>query len=462
MSTFHCPGPISRRQALQIGAIGATGFGLGDLFRLRAEASLPNVPNDTSVILVWCPGGISQLDTYDMKPDAPHNYRGPFNPIKTNVSGIELTELFPLHAKIADKFTLIRSMNHKFSDHGGGHKRVMTGFDPKTPTGFLNDKPAVPSIVSKFRSNMGGIMPPNILLGDNKRSEADIYALGSAWLGPSYNPFEVSGDPSSSDFRINSITLHDSIKTRLEDRLALLNSLDKTRRDIDVTGSMSALDLFNAKAYDLFTSSSTKEAFDLSLEPDIVRDRYGRHSYGQRCLLSRRLVEAGSSFVTVILENPPENDLVGKKPKGVTYNWDCHAVNCNLEIDTKFRAASYDQALTALIEDIYSRGLDKKVLVVATGEFGHTPLLENWQGRPGRGHWPNVFSLLISGGGLSMGQVIGSSDSRASYPKDRPLNPQDLWATIYKHLGIDASKTLVDNTGRPIVISSGQPIKELL
>lgn len=462
MSILRCSGPVSRRQALQIGAIGATGFGLGDLFRLRAEASLPDVSNDTSVILVWCGGGISQLDTYDMKPNAPDAYRGPFKPIKTNVSGMELSELLPYHSKIADKFSIIRSMNHRFSDHGGGHKRFMTGFDPKTPTGFINDRPAVASIVSKFRSNLGTIMPANILLGDYKRAEADTHALGSAWLGPSYNPFEVEGDPSDSKFRVDSITLRDDLKIRIENRVKLLHAIDNMRRDIDATGSIAAMDSFNTKACELFTSEFTRKAFDLSHEDDSVRDRYGRHSYGQRCLLARRLIEAGCSFVTVTLENPPENDLVGKRPKDIWFNWDCHATNCNLETDTKFRLPSYDQALTALIEDIYNRGLNKKVLIVATGEFGHTPILEDFKGRPGRGHWPNAFSLLISGGGLNMGQVIGSTDNRAGYPKDRPLTPEDLWATIYRHLGIDSSKTLIDNTGRPIMICSGQPIKELL
>lgn len=461
--TIRCPGPISRRQAIQVGAIGATGLGLGDLLRLRAHAALPGAPTDTAVIFVFLPGGVSQLDTYDMKPNAPDDYRGVFKPIRTNVPGIELTELFPLHAKIADKFAIIRSMRHRFNDHGGGSKRLMTGREPLSPVGTVNDAPAVASVVAKFRAGAGGAMPANIVLAERGRTSADSYALGSAYLGPACNPFEVGGDPSAKDFRVDSIFLKDDMRTRMEDRWRLLRALDQVRRDVDASAATAAMDAFNAQAVDLLMSPATRDAFDLSREDDQTRDRYGRHAWGQRCLLARRLVEAGGSFVTVALEAPPETEAVGKKVAGVFYNWDCHAVNCDAFIDLKYRAPSYDQALTALIEDVYARGLDKKVLIVATGEFGHTPKLENEKGRPGRGHWPHAFSVLVSGGGLAMGQVIGSTDAQAAHPKDRPLAPEDLWATVYRHLGIDPSTFLRDLTGRPIpILPDGRPIKELV
>ena len=458
-----CSGPVTRRTALQMGAIGATGLGLGDLFRLRAEAALPGAPTDTAVIFVWLAGGVSQLDTYDMKPDAPDEYRGAFRPINTNVPGVELTELFPLHAKIADKFAIIRSMRHRFVDHGGGSKRLMTGREPKTPTGTVNDAPAVAAVVARCRETAAGAMPANILLADAGRTSADAYALGSAYLGPAYNPFEVGGDPSAKNFKVDSITLSADVEPRMEDRWRLLRAIDQVRRDVDATGSMAAMDTFNAQACELFTSPATRDAFDLSREADGTRDRYGRHAWGQRCLMARRLVEAGGSFVTVVLDGPPESETVGKRPKGAFYNWDCHAVNCDVIIDTKFRAPLYDQALTALVEDVHARGLDKKVLIVATGEFGHTPKLEYHQGRPGRGHWPHAFSVLVSGGGLRMGQVVGSTDERGAYPKDRSLAPEDLWATVYRHLGIDPAKTLRDAVGRPMpILPGGRPIKELV
>jgi len=461
-----CPGPVTRRMALQVGAIGGTGLGLGDLYRLRAEAGLPGAPGDTAVIFVWLAGGLSHIDTYDMKPDAPDEYRGMFRPIRTNVPGIELTELFPRHATIADKFTIIRSMRHRFSDHGGGSKRVMTGREPKTPTGTINDSPAVPSVVAKFRDGAGGAMPANIILGDSGRTTADTYALGSAWLGSAYNPFEVAGDPSNKNFKVGSISLKEGMAERLSGRWKLLEKLDQVRRDIDASGSMAAMDTFNAKACQLFSAPETRAAFDVTLEDEQTRERYGMHSWGQRCLMARRLVEAGSSFVTVALENPPETAASGKSRDDVFYNWDCHAVNCDVFTDMKYRAPSYDQALTALIEDVYARGLDKKVLIVVTGEFGHTPRLEykdsKGRKRPGRDHWPHAFSVLVSGGGLRVGQVIGSTDPRGTYPKDRTLTPEDLWATVYRHLGIDTSHFLHDLSDRPIpILPGGSPIKEL-
>jgi hypothetical protein len=432
--------------------------------RLRAEAALPNGRADTSVIFVWLAGGLSHIDTFDMKPDAPDEYRGPFRPIPTNVAGTEITELFPLHAKIADKFTIVRSMRHRFSDHGGGSKRVMTGREPKAPTGSVNDTPAVASVVAKCREAGAGAMPANIVLADGGRTSADTYALGSAYLGSAYNPFEIGGDPSRKDFKVGSISLKDGMQARLDDRWRLLRALDQVRRDIDASGSMSAMDKFNAQACELFTSQATRDAFDLALEDEATRDLYGRHSWGQRCLLARRLVEAGSSFVTVALENPP--DAPGKSRDDVFYNWDCHAVNCDVFTDMRYRAPAYDQAVSALIEDVQRRGLDKQVLIVVTGEFGHTPKLEykdsKGRKRPGRDHWPHAFSLLVAGGGLRMGQVIGSTDPRGNYPKDRPLTPEDLWATVYRHLGIDTSAFLHDLSGRPIpILPDGKPIREL-
>ena len=304
-------------------------------------------------------------------------------------------------------------------------------------------------------------MPANILASG--RGGPDTYGTGSAYLGPGYNPFEMIGNPADKNFKIDSISLKDGMQSRMEDRWRLLRAIDRMRRDIDATASMAAMDRFNAQACDLFTSPATRNAFDLSLEDDATRDRYGRNEWGGRCLLARRLVEAGGSFVTVVLEGAPETEATGKAPDGVYHNWDCHAINCHLEIDTKFRTPTYDQALTALIEDVFARGLDKKVLIIATGEFGHTPKLEYHQGRPGRGHWPHAFSVLVSGGGLAMGQIIGATDPLGGHPTDRPLAPEDLWATAYRHLGIDPAKMLHDLTGRPVpILPGGQPIKELI
>lgn len=453
-------GPVTRRTALHVGAIGATGLGAADLFRMRAEAALPGAAQDTAVIYLWLGGGCSQLETWDLKPDATDEVRGKYKSIKTKVPGIEISELLPKQAAIADRFTLIRTMKHRFSDHGGGSKRVMTGREPRTPTGTINDAPAIPSVVSKFIDRRGP-MPRNIVLGDQGSTSADGVALGSAYLGAAYNPFEVAGDPSAKNFKVDNISLREGMKGRLEDRMLLLDSIDAMRREIDRTGSMAAMDRFNEQACELFTSKEIRDAFDISLEPQPVRDAYGMHAWGQRCLMARRLVEAGSSFVTVLMTKPTSS-----LPENTRYDWDCHAVNCDLFVDMEYRAPYFDQAVSALISDIFARGLDKKILVVVTGEFGHTPRLEykdvKGRKRPGRDHWPHAFSLLVSGGGLKMGQVVGATDDRAAYPKERPVLPEELWATVYRHLGIDTSKFMQDLSGRPIpILPDIRPIKEL-
>jgi hypothetical protein len=468
----RCSGPVSRRSILEAGTLGVTGLSLADLFRLRASAAEATAmgarsgTDDTAVIFLWMPGGFPHMETYDMKPDAPTEYRGDFKPIKTNVPGIEVTELFPQHARVADRFSLIRSIAHTFSDHGGGHKRLMTGRLPKTPVGTVNDAPACPSIVARMREGIPQPLPHNILMPDQGRHGVDVFAFGSAYLGPAYTPFIVPGDPSSASFSVPNLSLPTEMAARLEDRGRLLNGIDRMRREIDQTGSMMAMDRFTEKACNLLTSDAARKAFDLSREDEATRERYGKHSWGQRTLMARRLVEAGASFVSVVLENPtPGRPL----PFGTTYNWDCHAVNCHVFNDTRFRAPYYDQTVTALIEDVFSRGLDKRVLIVATGEFGHTPRINYQVGtqtgvkQPGRDHWPAAMSVLVSGGGLRMGQVVGSTNAKGECPHERPLTPNDLWATIYRHLGIDTTHHFYDHSGRPMpILPFGEPIAELI
>lgn len=460
---------ISRRGVLQAGALGMTGLCLADLLRLRSAAASPaaTAAPDTSVIFVWLPGGPPHMETYDMKPDAPSDYRGEFRPIKTNVSGIEVCELLPRHAQIADRYTLIRSISHKFSDHGGGHKRFLTGRAPKEPTGFVNDAPAVGSIVAKMREGVSRGVPNYISATHPGRAAVDTYSFGAAYLGQSYAPFSVPGDPSLADFQVRNLALPAEMDQRLDDRKALLGSLDRLRRDADQSGAMEAMDHFNQKAFELLTSEKAREAFDLSREDPKLRERYGMHPWGQRALMARRLVEAGSSFVTVVMENPLSKGQ--QFPNGVIYNWDSHAVNGHIFNDARFRLPIYDQAVTALVEDIYNRGLDKKVLVVVTGEFGRTPRISHRIGtktgvmQPGRDHWPSAMSVLVCGGGMRTGQVIGSTNAKGEAPKERPLSPNDLWATVYRHLGINPEQSFPDLSGRPMpILPSGQPIGELI
>ena len=464
---LRCVGPIRRRTFLEFGGLSVLGLGMADFLRAQEVAKTSGGRlNDKAVIFIWLPGGPPHMETYDMKPDAPREYRGIFQPIHTNVNGMDVCELLPRHAKCADKYTLIRSVHHDFSDHGGGHKRFLTGRIPATPTGFVNDAPSVLSIINKTLSGKDQAMPACVAGVDGGRDGIDVFSFGSAYLGPASTPFIVSGDPSSPKFEVKNIGLAPELEHRLTDRLNLLKGMDKLRRDLDQSGVMDAMDQFNQRALQMLTSTQVRNAFDLSRESDATRDRYGRHAFGQRGLLARRLVEAGSRFVTMVWENP--NDPNGM-PKNCTYNWDSHAVNCDMFADARWRFPYYDQALTALIEDLFDRGLDKDVLLIATGEFGRTPKLSEVTGsqtgvlQPGRDHWPNAMSMLVTGGGMQTGQIIGATNARGEYPIERPLSPNDLWATVYKFLGINYEASFLDHQGRPMpILPFGEPIPELL
>jgi hypothetical protein len=441
---------------------------LADLLRLRARAAehSATVGAETSVIFVWLPGGPPHMDMYDMKPGATSDYRGAFRPIRTSVPGIELCELMPRHAAIADKFAIVRSVSHTFADHGGGHKRMMTGRVPNTPVDTVNDAPATGSIVAKCREKRDRGIPSYVSMNPGGRT-GDVFAQGAAYLGQAYLPFTVEGDPSAPTFAVPNVAAEQAVASRIGDRTRLLQSLDRIERQIDASRMMESMDKFQQRAVSMLTSGRTKDAFDLSHETDAVRDRYGRHCWGQRALLARRLVEAGVSFVTVVMENPYQSGVPFLK-QGV-YNWDSHAVNCHIWDDLQVRLPIYDQAVTALIEDVYQRGLDQRTLVLVTGEFGRTPRIESSVGsqtgvmHPGRDHWPQAMSLIMAGGGMRMGQVVGSTNSKGEDPADRPLTPNDLWATVYRHLGIDFDDSFPDHRGRPMpILPFGAPISELI
>jgi hypothetical protein len=457
---------LSRRSFLTAGTLGVGGLALSDFLRLRAEAGKPKVAPDTSVIFVWLAGGPPHMETYDMKPDAPSDYRGLFSPIRTNVPGIDVCELLPMHTKCADKYTLIRSIAHTFNDHGGGSKRFMTGRIPDTPTGTKNDAPSVISIVNKMRENIDIGLPNCITMANGGRSKVHTYAQGAAYLGMKYNYFPVGEDPSSPNFAVRNMFLEKGLEERLDDRRQLLGGFDSLRREVDASGAVEAMDEFGQKAFDLLTSPRMHDAFDLSKEPQKLRERYGMHAWGQRALMARRLVEAGSSFVTVAMENPSISGV--KSPKLGFYNWDSHAVNCDLWVDARHRFPIYDRAITALIEDLHDRRLTEKVLLVVTGEFGRSPKISRADKgskglRHGREHWPQAMSVLVCGGGMEHGQVIGSTNAKGEHPHDRPLTPNDLWATVYRHLGIDQNATINDFSGRPQhLLPFGKPIRELL
>jgi hypothetical protein len=401
------------------------------------------------------------METYDMKPDAPVEYRGAFKPIQTNVPGIDVCELLPLHTKIADRFSLVRSIAHTFADHGGGHKKFLTGRDPMSPVGFVNDYPMVGSMAAKVWEQRDVGVPNYVAGTDDGRQGVDVFSFGAAYLGAAHTPFFVPGDPADPKFQVRNLAMLPALANQLDDRERLRRSFDAFQREADRTGTAEAMSEHEKRAFRLLTSTKARQAFDLSREPLTLREKYGMHRYGQRALLARRLVEAGCSWVTMVLENP--SPVGGGFPKDATYNWDSHAVNCHIFEDAKFRFPFFDRAVYALIEDLYDRGLDKKVLLVVTGEFGRTPRITYAEGRPGRDHWPQAMSVLVSGGGLRMGQVVGSTDAKGERPKERRLTPNDLWATVFNHLGIDTTRSFPDHSGRPMpILADGEPIKELL
>jgi hypothetical protein len=460
----RCPGPLSRREFLCVGSLALGGIGLGGIAPWRVRASdgwgtASAKALDTSVILLWLPGGPPHMETYDMKPAAPAEYRGAFRPIKTNVPGIDVCELLPLHAKIAHRFSLIRSIHHNFADHGGGHKKFLTSRDPLSPVDFVNDYPMVGSFVSKLRPPRRKGIPGYVAGTDPGRDGIDVFSFGSAYLGPTTHPFTVPGDPSAPTFTVPNLTPRTSEAGRLEGRAGLLERLDRVpgRRDPSLAG----MDTLRRRSFELLLGDEARNAFDLSRESAKLRERYGMHAWGQRALLARRLVEHGANFVTMVLENPYQSGVPWLKDG--TYNWDSHAVYCHIFNDTKARLPIFDRTVTALIDDLYDRGLDRKVLLIVTGEFGRTPKITYHEGRPGRDHWPRAMSVLVSCGGLKMGKVVGSTNARGEDPKDRPLAPDDLWATMFRHVGIDPEMTFADRLGRPVpILSGGEPIAELI
>lgn len=460
-----------RRTLLRAALGGFTSLGLADLLRSRAglraaAGSEPSSDGPTAIILVWLRGGCSHLDTFDPKPDAPLEYRGPFRPIETRVPGLLLTELLPKLADCADRFSLLRSIAHTGGGHPAGSLQVLSGDrDAADKPGPIH--PDWMSVVNFARRDRRGALPNYIAVNPVDRYDNFVIA-GSAYLGPSHDAFRVIGDPSRPDFRVPNLDSGDAAATsRLHERSTLSENLDRLRRSVDASGAMEAFDRFEAQAIELLTDPTARAAFDLSREDERTRDRYGRHAWGQQCLMARRLVEAGVSVVTTEFDGP----LCGR-----VANWDDHAVNHHVFDALAYRAPFFDQAVSALIEDLYERGLDRRVMVVVTGEFGRTPLISHVASsgggvasaatgivQPGRDHWPRANTMLFAGGGIRTGQVIGATDRLGEDPIDRRVGPDDFLATLYRHLGIDMIHTgIVDLAGRPVLLApNGSPIPEL-
>ncbi len=430
-----CDG-LSRRNFLKAGALGLGSLGLGDILRLRADqANRGAATRDTSVILIWKGGGPSHIDTWDLKPQAPAEYRGEFRPIATNVNGIQISEHLPRSARVMDKFSILRSVTHPDAGHDSASHYLLTGYKPTNDIP-ANEMPSYGSIVARERGPNRPGLPAYIGVPQAPGHTA------AAYLGVAYNPFSLGSDPSTSNFSVRNLTLPSGISVnRLENRRQLLASIDTLRRETDQSGLMEGFDAFNRRAFEMVTSPAAQRAFDINQENARLRESYGMNRVGQSMLLARRLVEAGVTFVTV--------DAGG---------WDTHANN--FEALKSRKLPEFDMGWAALLEDMQTRGLLENTLVLVWGEFGRTPRINPAMGRD---HWPGAMSVVFAGGGLRMGQAIGVTDDRAEYPRERPLTPEDVLATMYQVLGIDTNIDYLNEAQRPIkILSGGTPVRELV
>lgn len=437
----------SRRGFLQAGVLGAGGVTLAHYLNLQAHGAIRSSAAGTSVILFWLSGGPGHMETWDPKPLAPAEYRGPFGAIETCVSGLQFGELLPEQARIADKLAVVRTVKHGSGDHTKGNHWMLTGYEGpafNAPDNRQQRRPSIGSAVARIRGANQPGMPPYVGV-PHLRGGTDNLFHYSAYLGGGWNPFVVNSDPNERDYGVKNLSLTEGLTLpRISDRRELMTRLDRIQAAADPL--LDDLDEYQQAAFDMLTSSHARKAFDISQESDALRDRYGRHTFGQSALLARRLVENGVTFVTVNC-----------------VPWDHHGSpgQYKTEEGAKLLIPPLDRAIAALVEDLIDRGLYEKTLIVAMGEFGRTPRMN---ANAGRDHWGDTFSVLFGGGGLKMGQAIGRSSSRGESVVERPFDPQNIAATVYHHLGIDPQAiAFPDHAGRPLaLLDRGEPIRELI
>ena len=405
-----------------------------------------------SVILIFNGGAPSHLDLWDMKPHATDDVRGIFRPIPTNVPGVEISELLPRMAKRMDKVALLRSVHHGHSSHNGGMHWATVGRPYAVDSTLINpsrtDLPCFGTLIGWLaqRDHLSAGVPPYVIT-PFPHCDSKAYLTPGQFggcLGARFDPFVLDDDPNAAAFKVRNLALEDGLSAdRLQARLHLQNGLSVTAPRLDSVGA-TELDVFNEQAATLLQSGKAAAAFDLSREPNFVRERYGRHSWGQSHLLARRLVEAGTRFVSTV--------------NGPSIVWDTHKDNFNT---LKNRLVPpMDQAYAALLDDLEERGLLDTTLVIWMGEFGRTPKIN---ADVGRDHWPGCYSVLLAGGGIRGGQVIGASDAIGAYPRERPITPADIHATVFTLLGYDPHGTHYQAAdGRPMPLSEGTPLAELV
>jgi hypothetical protein len=432
---FELPNHFSRREFMHVGFIGGLGLTLPGFLQMKAHGAQKFYESKEgpakNVIHIYLPGGMAHQESWDPKPYAPLEYRGPFKSIPTKIPGVRFSENFKQSAKIADKITVCRSMTHGEAAHERGTHNMFTGYRPSPAINF----PSFGAVVSHELGSRKNL-PPYVCVPNVPNEFA-----GSGYLSSSYGPFGLGSDPSSDNFKVRDLSLPDGIgDDRFSKRRSLLDTVDGHFRKVEKSDALGAMDKFYNDAYSLISSKEAREAFDMSKESDKIKERYGKNTAGQRMLLSRRLVESGVRFVSM------------------TYGgWDNHQ---NIEAAFNNQGPVLDQAFAALISDLDERGLLDSTLVMMSSEFGRTPKINKDSGRD---HYPRVFSVVLAGGGITRGQVYGSSDAFATAPEENPLSVEDLATTVYDRIGIVADKELMAPGDRPMeIVDGGKVIKELL
>jgi uncharacterized protein DUF1501 len=442
---------FSRRSLLQIGSLGLCGLNLADLLRAEAQArtTRSSLPPVKACIVIFYYGGPSQLDTWDMKPKAPREVRGEFEPIATSAPGVFVSEQLPHSARVMDRVAIIRSFHHPMRNHNSAAVEALCGRTPlkgdlELLTPDANDFPCYGATLSAQLGG-NGLMPAFVALPHVMYNVVKLPGQSAGFLGSAHEPFQVASDPNSPGFRIGELELPaDLTADRLENRSELLRTVDDQVGRWERRGQIDRLDQFSHRAIDLLRSPAVRRAFDLSREDPRLRDRYGRTTHGQSVLLARRLIEAGVRAVCVY-------DKVHNGPD----NWDTHDNNFGR---LKNLLPPADTAFGALVEDLDRRGLLESTLVITLGEFGRTPILNK---AGGRDHWPDCFSVVMAGGGVQGGMCYGSSDKIGAYPDANPVSSGDLAATIFWRFGLEPSTEMHDLNSRPYTLASGQPVRAL-
>jgi len=423
---------MNRRDFLYTGLAGGVGLSLGDMLKLRAENPQGQLKAKAqSIIHIYLPGGMASQESWDPKMHAPIEYRGPLGSIQTNVAGVHLSENMKETAKIMDKITVVRSMTHGEAAHERGTHNMFTGYKPSPAIQY----PSFGAVIS-HELGVRNYLPPYVAVPQTVTEFA-----GTGYLSTAFGPFALGSDPATKDFKVRDLNLHSSIsQERYNRRRSILETVDSHFSMLEKSDNIASMNKFYQQAYDLVSSAQARDAFDLDKEPDHIRDMYGRNQAGQRFLMARRLIEAGVRCASVIYGG-----------------WDMHA---GIGAGMNSQLPQFDKAYAALIKDLEQRGLLDSTIVMVTSEFGRTPKINK---DAGRDHWPRVFSVAFAGGGFAQGLVYGKTDATASAPEEDPLTVENMSATVYSLLGIDPSKHLMADGGRPVsIVYNGQVVEKLL